>query len=250
MSIMDKKVIIVGASSGIGRRIAMDFARMGCKVGISARRENKLREIAEMFPEHIRFRAFDVTADDASEQFVRLIEDNDGMDILIYAAGAGFTNPSLDPSLERRMVEVNVKGFTAIVSAAYRYFRDTPDERPGQIAAITSVAGTKGIGIAAAYSASKRYEQNYLQAIRQLSRNQGVDLIVTDIRPGFVRTPLLDPNRTYPLLMAVDYAAPLIEKAILKGKRVAVIDWRWNIMDSLWSLLPSCLWERMRIDSF
>ncbi len=244
---MDKKVIIVGASSGIGRRMAMDFARMGCQVGISARRGEKLREIAEMFPGHVTFRAFDVTAEDARGQFVRLIEENNGMDILIYAAGAGFTNPTLDPSLDSRMVEVNVKGFTTIVSAAYSYFRDTGS---GQIAAITSVAGTKGIGIAAAYSASKRYGQNYLQAIRQLSRSQGVDLTVTDIRPGFVRTPLLDPNRSYPLLMAVDYAAPLVEKAILKGKRVAVIDWRWSIIDSLWSILPSCLWERMRIENF
>lgn len=220
---------------------------MGCQVGISARREENLREVAEKFPDRVKYRAFDVAATDAREQFVQLIEDNNGMDILVYVAGAGFTNPTLDPALDSRMVNVNVKGFTTIVSAAYCYFRDTANEGSGQIAAITSVAGTKGIGIAAAYSASKRYQQNYLQALSQLSRSQEVAVDITDIRPGFVRTPLLDPNRSYPMIMAVDYVAPLIEKAILKRKRVAVIDWRWNIVDTLWSFIPSCIWERLRI---
>lgn len=245
---MDKKIIIVGASSGIGKRLAEDFAKMGCKVGISARREEKLREIAENFPKNVVYRAFDVSAEDASGKFADLIEETGGMDILIYAAGAGFTNPTLDPSLDRKMLAVNVKGFTTIVSAAYRYFRDTANNNPGQIAAITSVAGTKGIGIAAAYSASKRYQQNYLQAIAQLARSQGVGLDITDIRPGFIRTDLLDPSRSYPMIMAVNYAAPRIEKAILKRKRVAVIDWRWSIIDAIWELIPSCLWERIRLN--
>ncbi len=244
---MDKRVIIVGASSGIGQRLAEDFARMGCKVGISARREKNLREIAERFPDKIVYRAFDVAAEDAYGEFASLIEDNGGMDILIYAAGAGFTNPTLDPALDSRILQVNVKGFTTIVSAAYRYFCDTANEGPGQIAAITSVAGTKGIGIAAAYSASKRYQQNYLQALVQLSRSQAVDLSITDIRPGFIRTDLLDPNRSYPMIMAVNYAAPRIEKAILKRKRVAVIDWRWNIVDTLWRWIPNWMWEKVNI---
>lgn len=247
-SIMNKRIIIIGASSGVGRRLACDFARMGYKVGISARREEKLKEIAREYPDNIVYRAFDVAAADALSEFNNLIEDNNGMDILLYAAGAGFVNPTLDPALDRTMVEVNVKGFTTIVSAAYRYFRDTANERPGHIAAITSVAGTKGIGIAAAYSASKRYQQNYLQALSQLSRSQGVELKITDIRPGFIRTAFLDPDRNYPMLMAVSYVAPLIEKAILKGKRVATIDWRWNVVEGLWKLLPSWIWERMRIN--
>lgn len=246
MVLTDKKIIIVGASSGIGRRLACDFARMGMKVGISARREDKLREVAQAVP-GIVFRSFDVTADNAAAEFYSLIEQNGGMDILLYVAGAGFTNPTLDPALDRHMVEVNVKGFTAIVSAAYRYFRDTANDFPGQIAAITSVAGTKGIGVAAAYSASKRYQQNYLQALSQLSRTQGVRLDITDIRPGFVRTPLLDPNRSYPMIMAVDHVAPLIEKAVLKRRRVAVIDWRWRAVNTLWSWLPSWLWERLTL---
>lgn len=244
---MDKKIIIVGASSGIGRRLACDFARMGCRVGISARSEERLKEVAEMFPENITYRSSDVTDDGAAGDFYDLIEANGGMDILVYAAGAGFTNPSLDPALDRRMVEVNVKGFTSIVSAAYRYFRDTANVSPGQIAAITSVAGTKGIGVAAAYSASKRYQQNYLQALAQLSRIENVKLKITDIRPGFVRTPLLDPKKDYPMIMAVDYVAPFIEKAILKARRVAVIDRRWSIVDTLWRWLPSCIWERCKI---
>ncbi len=242
-----KRVIIIGASSGIGRQLALDFAQAGMKVGIAARRADKLREIAAKSPNHIVYKEIDVTAPDAAERFLELVEQNGGMDTLVFAAGVGFTNPDLDPALDRRIVDVNVTGFTAIVSAAYKYFRRCAPAQRARIAAITSVAGTKGIGIAAAYSASKRYQQTYLQALAQLARMQRVNLGITDIRPGFVRTDLLDPNRAYPMTMAVSYAAPRIERAIIKGSRVCVVDWRWSALTALWSLLPGWLWERMPV---
>lgn len=242
-----KKIVVIGASSGIGRRIALDFASYGWDVAIAARREDRLQEVAQVYPGRIMYKAIDVTASDAVERFYDLIEANKGMDVLLYAAGAGFTNPQLDPGKDNEIVEVNVKGFTRIINAAYKYFRDTANVSRGRIAAITSVAGTKGLGIAATYSASKRYQRTYLQAIDQLAHMQHVNVGITDIRPGFIRTPLLDPDMVYPLTMAVDYASLLIEEAILKGKRVTVIDGRWRLINALWRLVPDCIWPHLGV---
>lgn len=242
-----KRIVIIGASSGIGRKIAMDFSAGGWEVAIAARREEKLKEIAESSKGDIVYKAIDVTAQDAITKFYDLIEMNGGMDVLLFASGVGFANPDLEQGKDDEIVAVNVGGFTRIINAAYKYFKNTANLYKGRIAAITSVAGTKGLGVAAAYSASKSYQQKYLQAIDQLAHIQHVNVGITDIRPGFIRTDLLDPDKAYPLTMAVDYAAPLIEKAILRGARVATIDYRWNVITGLWRMIPNALWPYLNV---
>ena len=242
-----KKIVIIGASSGIGARVATDFARMGWRVGIAARREDMLKEIKALYPDRIEYMAFDVTATDAADRFYDLIELIDGMDYLLFAAGCGWQNPELDSTKDTRTVETNVMGFTRIVTAAYKYFKETANNTPGHIAAITSVAGTKGIGVSAAYSASKRYQWTFLQALDQLAHQQHVNVKITDIRPGFVDTPLLDGSRTYPMEMSIDYVAPRIEMAMLKDRRVAVIDSRWAVVTALWKLIPDVLWRHLAL---
>ena len=242
-----KKIVIIGASSGIGARVATDFARMGWRVGIAARREDMLKEIKALYPDRIEYMAFDVTAPDAADRFYDLIELIDGMDYLLFAAGCGWQNPDLDSTKDTRTVETNVMGFTRIVTAAYKYFKETANNTPGHIAAITSVAGTKGIGVSAAYSASKRYQWTFLQALDQLAHQQHVNVKITDIRPGFVDTPLLDGSRTYPMEMSIDYVAPRIEMAMLKDRRVAVIDSRWAVVTAMWKLIPDVLWRHLAL---
>lgn len=242
-----KRIIIVGASSGIGMRIATDFARLGWRVGIAARRGDRLKEIQDLYPENIVTKVIDVTADDAVERFNNLIETLGGMDYLLYAAGCGWQNPELDPALDRRTLMTNVVGFTRIVNAAYAYYKATANDSRGHIAAITSVAGTKGIGISATYSASKRYQWTYLQALDQLAHIQGVDVAITDIRPGIVDTPMLKSSKTYPLEMSIAYAAPRIECAMLRERRVAVVDARWAVVSALWKLIPDTLWRRLAV---
>ncbi|MBD5253501.1 MAG: SDR family NAD(P)-dependent oxidoreductase [Barnesiella sp.] len=243
-----RRIIIVGASSGIGNTVARDFINMGFKVGVAARSEAPLKALRDLNPDMVEYALIDVTAPDAASRLLGLIKKLGGMDTLLLASGVGFQNPVLDMGKEMNMLETNVVGFARIITAAYRYYRDCPNATtPGQIAAITSVAGTKGIGVAAAYSASKRFQQNYLEALSQLARKQGVDIAFTDIRPGFIRTPLLDGATDYIMEMDVEYASKLIEAAVLKRKRVATVDWRWRIITSLWSMIPSSLWTRMDI---
>lgn len=242
-----KRLIVIGASSGIGMRVASDFARLGWRVGVAARREEPLQALQQQFPKRIEYMGIDVTADDAVDRFYKLIESLGGMDYLLFTAGCGWQNPDLDAAQDRRTLDVNVFGFTRIITAAYKYFKDTANASTGHIAAITSVAGTKGIGVSATYSASKRYQWTFLQALDQLAHIQHVDVKITDIRPGFVDTPLLAQGKDYPMEMSLAYAAPRIEKAMVLGRRVAVVDSRWAVVTALWRLIPNALWPHLAI---
>lgn len=244
-----KKVIVIGASSGMGQRIASDFARVGCRVGMAARRKDRLEKIKERYPENTAVMEIDVTAEDCVERFYKLIELIDGMDILVFAAGCGYNDPDLDPTILQQTLQVNVVGFARILAAAFRYYAQTASDQPGQIAAITSVAATKGLGVAAAYSASKRFQTTFIDALEQLAYSRQVNVRFTDIRPGFVRTDLLDPARDYPMTMSLDYVAPRIEEAILRRRRRVVIDSRWGVVTALWRLLPQRLWRHLNLTS-
>lgn len=241
-----KRIIIIGASSGLGERIALDFAAEGWTVGVAARRVARLEEIRAKCPERIHSVEMDVTDEGAVDKLKLLVDECGGMDVMLYAAGTGWHNPGLELNKESQTVAVNVEGFTRMVDAAFNYFMANGG---GQIAALTSVGGTKGLGVAPAYSASKRYQWNYLQAIDQLARVRGIDICVTDIRPGFMDTALLadDPGRgRLPMVMKVDYAAPRIERAIKSRKRIATIDWRWRLLSGVWRRIPNALWRHIK----
>ena len=97
----------------------------------------------------------------------------------------------------------------------------------------------------AAYSSSKKFAQTYMVALEQLANKEGVDIKFTDIRPGWIRTPLLDPEKHYPMEMTLEYVVPKIIHAIVKHPRVAVIDWRYNLLVGLWRMIPNSLWTKM-----
>ena len=243
-----KKIVIVGASSGIGFQVAADFARAGSRVGMAARRLEPMQAIKDQYPDHVEIASIDVTAPDAPQRFADLIEAIDGMDTLLFCSGTGFTDPELDDARIVNTLEVNVVGFARIVAEAYKYFRATASVEQGQIAVITSVAATKGLGIAASYSASKRFQVQFINSLEQLAYTQQVNVAFTDIRPGFVRTPILRDDRSYPMIMSVAEAAKLVERAVVARKRVAVIDSRWRIVAGLWSLIPQRLWRHVNVN--
>lgn len=240
-----KKILIMGASSGIGRKVAEEFASRGIMVGAAARNKKALVELRRKYPETVVTEEIDIDEKNASDKMLGLIKKMGGMDIYFHVSGIGYNNPPLDPEREVDIVMTNACGFARMISSAYRYFRDNGGK--GQIVALTSVAGTNGIGKMAAYSASKKFDQTYLVALEQLAMEEDVDIKFTDIRPGWVRTPLLSDEKEYPMEMTLDYVVPQIVRAIVKHPRVAVIDWRFNLLVGLWRLLPNALWTRMSI---
>ena len=160
-------------------------------------------------------------------------------------AGIGYENLTLDPEREVRIIQTNAGGFARMTCAAYRYFREKGIK--GQIAAVTSVAGTNGIGRLSAYSASKKCAQTYLVALEQLANAENAGIAFTDIRPGWIRTPLLLPGTEYPMEMTLEHALPQIIRAIVKRRRVAYIDLRWGLLAAAWKMIPDCLWVKAKI---
>ena len=242
---MNRRIIIIGASSGLGKAITTQFAQRGWTIGIAARRIDTLNEMQKQYPQAIvATQQIDVTQPEAGEKLSQLINKIRGMDTLLLASGIGAQNPSLDTEIELNTVKTNTLGFTHIIDTAFNYFRNRPlNEKPGQIAVISSIAGTMGLGIAPSYSATKRYQRHYIDALEQLANFEKVNVTFTDIRPGFVDTPLLKNSRKFPMLMSVEYATPRIVKAILRRKRVSIIDWRWRLVVAFWHMIPHRIWR-------
>lgn len=240
-----KYIVIVGATSGIGRGVAEIYARAGWRVGIAGRNEKVLKEIQDKYPSNVVAERIDVTDADAPLKLLHLIKRLGGMDIYLHASGIYFDNPTLNVAHDTAVARTNVVGFTALVDTAFRYFLTRGEG--GTLGAISSVAGTKGIGEMAAYSASKCYQSTYIDALEQLSVKLGAEINFCDIKPGWTRTPLLDPSEKY--LMAMSEEKVVIEtvKALMRKSRVKVIDTRWRMLCAVWRRIPRKLWAHLDI---
>ena len=245
-----KKAIIIGATSGIGQAVMLELTRRGWEVGIAGRRQDQLIELQRTNLNVIATQRIDITHPDAADQLHTLIGKMGGdIDLYFHSSGIGYQNPSLDVDKELRTVETNALGFTRMVTAAYHYFLQHP-ERPGHIAVISSIAGTRPLGAAPAYSATKRYINHYMDCLRQLLHIQGVrHLCLTDIRPGFVRTPLLTDGGNYPMQLDVNQVAKEIVDGLERRKSVITVDWKYRLLVFFWRLIPRFIWLRLKIAS-
>ena len=241
---MDKKVIIIGATSGLGREVALIYIAQGWKVGIAGRREAELEALRAAYSEQVSTQALDVTKEDAPGKLQALIEQVGGMDVFLLSSGIGKQNYTLETGLELATAATNVEGFIRMTNAAYHYFEK---QGHGHLAVISSIAGTRGLGAAAAYSATKGFQHIYMDALDQLARMQKLNIRFTDIRPGFVATPLLTSSKKYPMLMDAPIVALDIVSAIEKKKRVAIIDWKFRLLVGFWRLIPKWIWLRLPI---
>lgn len=238
----ERKIIIIGATSGIGRALAEVFADEGHVLGVTGRREALLHEMAAARPSSYRTAAFDVT--DMAVCTVRLealVAAMGGVDTIVVSAGGGDTNAALDFRVEQRMIDLNVQAFTRLADWAFNYFKA---QGKGHLAAITSVAGMRGSRQAPGYSATKAYQINYLQGLRQKARRENADIAITDICPGFVDTPAAkSPVRFW--VAPVDKAARQIYRGLQNRRSVVYITRRWRLVAFLYRCLPGWLHERM-----
>lgn len=240
----NKKAIIVGASSGIGLEVAKRLLSDGWNLGIAARREEPLQALKATAPERIEIMTIDVTKSNAEERLLSLIDQLGGMDLYFHASGIGKQNRTLEPDIELSTMETNAVGFTRMIGTAYRYFAKKGE---GHIAAITSIAGTKGLGPAPAYSATKALQTTYLQALEQQAHQSGLNIRFTDIRPGFVDTALLSGTFKYPMLMKPEAVARDIVSSIISKRHIRVIDARYRVLTFFWRLIPNWIWRRMKL---
>lgn len=270
---MAKKAIVMGATSGIGMEVASLLAQRGWQVGIAGRRIERLEEgkrntnlLISESPKASKgeiacYQQIDVTSPEAPSLLLKLIEKLGGMDLYFHSSGIGWQNNSLDIEKEMKTVETNGLGFVRMVDTAFNWFaQQNQGQEPGQgqrlgkdrscdtyrIACITSIAGTKGLGAAPAYSATKRFQNHYLECLTQQAHMRHLPIAITDIRPGFVKTDLIA-GSNYPLQLTPQEVALQIVNAIERGKTVKTIDWKYSILVSLWRMIPRWIWTRLTI---
>jgi len=234
-----KRAIVIGASSGIGLEVARLLLQQGWTLGVAARRVELLQSIGD-----VEVMQIDVTSEDATERLRDLIQKTGGMDLFFYASGIGKQNRELKEDIELATMNTNGVGFTRMIGEAYRYFAI---QGKGHIAAITSIAGTKGLGPAPSYSATKAMQNVYLQALEQQANARGLKIRFTDIRPGFVDTALLAGDFRYPMMLKPQKVAQEIVRAINRHQHIRIIDWRYRLLTALWRRIPRFLWRRMKL---
>lgn len=240
-----RKAIVMGATSGIGLEVARELAAKGWKLGIAGRRAERLARLKEELPQVIATRTIDVTKEEAPRQLQEMIVEMQGIDLYFHSSGIGYQNPTLDVEKEMATIDTNAVGFTRMVTAAWHYFAARPDTR-GHIAVISSIAGTKGLGAAPAYSSTKRFQNHYMECLSQLSRARRLSISFTDIRPGFVATDLIR-GADYPLQLKANDVARRIVRALERRESVVTIDWRYRLLVFFWRLIPRWLWIRLNI---
>jgi len=236
-----KKVIIIGASSGIGKEMALLLAQQDNIIAVTGRRKELLEKTKEQYPHHIITAGFDVMGTDNVQQLQQLIEQLKGLDILIYNAGYGNPLENLDPETERITTATNVDGFVEIVSYAFNYF---VQQGYGQIAVTSSIGGLRGNSWAPAYSASKAYMSIYAEGLNMKARKLKKDIVVTDIKPGFIDTKMAKGNKRFWVIPPKKAATQILE-AIEQKKRVVYISKRWWLIAQILKVLPYTIYKRL-----
>ena len=163
------------------------------------------------------------------------------IDLAIACAGTGEINATLDYAVERPTIDTNVVGWTFVIDMLYHIFER---QGCGYLVAITSAGGLRGEAMAPAYSATKAYQINYMEALRKKAFKNGGHIIVTDIRPGLVDTAMAKGEGLF-WVMPVEKVANQIITAIRKKKSKAYVTKRWHILAIINKILPYCLYKRM-----
>ena len=239
---MTQKIIIVGASSGIGEAMALQYAAIGHKVGITGRRTALLQNIKSQFPSLIEYECFDVTGDENIQKLELLISKLGGMDLIVISAGWGRPSEMLDWDIDKKITATNVNGFIEIANWSFNYF---VKQDHGQIAAISSVAANRGSSYSPAYAASKAFESNYCEGLSIKARKLKKKIFITCIEPGFVNTDMAHGGDKMFWIAPVEKAPRQIIKAIEKKKRKVYITKRWWLIAKLMRLLPYWIYRKL-----
>ena len=237
-----EKAIVVGATSGIGRGIAKLLVHSGYQVGITGRRTQLLEELKKENPSGYIIEAFDVRDTDIiPEHLNELTKELGGLDLLIISSGTGNRIDHLDFEIEKRTIDTNVSGFTAVADWAFNYFRE---QKFGHLVNISSISGLRGNRFAPSYGASKAYQINYLEGLRQKAGNLKYPIAITDIRPGFVDTAMAKGAGVF-WVSSVEKASKQIFTAIRAKRKVVYITRRWGLIAILLKLIPNWIYDKM-----
>jgi short-subunit dehydrogenase len=239
---LNKKAIIIGATSGIGKELAKILIQNNYYVGITGRRSSLLADLKNENPDKYFVSTFDISdVANIPKHLEALVENLGGLDLLIISSGTGDINDALNFEIEHTTINTNVSGFTAVACWAFNYFLN---RKSGHLVGISSIAGIRGSRFAPAYNASKAYQINYLEGLRQKTTRLNLPITVSDIRPGFVDTNMAKGENKFWVAPARKAASQIYD--VVNNKReIVYVTKRWQIIAKLLTLMPRFLYERM-----
>lgn len=237
-----KKAIIIGATSGIGNGVAKLLVDKNYIVGITGRRKKLLEKLKSEKPDSYFIKSFDVTnIQSVVEKLNELKAELGGLDLLILSSGTGDLNNDLNFEIEERTINTNVLGFTCVTNWAFKIFEK---QKYGHLVAISSVGGLRGSRQAPSYNATKAYQINYLEGLRQKASKLKQPIFVTDIRPGFVDTAMAKGEGQF-WVATVDKASRQIVDAIIAKKKIAYVSKRWRLIGTILKRIPRQVYEKL-----
>lgn len=243
-----QKVIITGASTGIGKAMARELAKAGACLGLIARRENLLIELVkELQPlgGTAYFKAADVSNREQTKKAItELITQMGGVDILIANAGVGAptTVEPFNVETQEKMIKVN---FLGVIYSIDGVLQTMINAGKGQIVAISSLAGFKGLPGESGYTSSKAGLNTFMEGLRIQLRSKNIH--VSTICPGFIKTPMTEINdeKDMPWLMDAESAAKIILRGIQNKTKVLRFPWQTSLLMRLVSILPDRIIEKV-----
>ena len=242
MNMNKQTIIIIGATSGIGRALFEKYATNGNRIGIVGRRTHLLDELYQEHPDTTITATADITKQDEIARAIDILySELKHIDLAIVCSGTGDINASLDYAVERPTIETNVMGWTFVIDTLYNIFEQ---QGHGHLVSITSAGGLRGESMAPAYSASKAYQINYMEALRKKAYKSGNHIHITDIRPGLVNTAMAKGEGLF-WVMPVEKVASQIITAITKKMSKAYVTKRWHILAIINKNLPYALYKRL-----
>jgi len=229
-----KKAIVVGASSGIGRALAVELASQGYEVGLASRRIQLLEELQEQIPTKTFIKQIDLRKSEVARFLLKeLIDEMGGIDLIILNSGVNARNVDLEWGREIQTIDVNVSGFVACACVAVKHFIN---QGSGHIVGISSIASLRGSASCPSYNASKAFVSNYMEGLRH--KFSGTNIYITDIRPGLVDTEMVRGSAGMFWVATPEGASKQIYQAIKKRKKVAYITRRWGLIAFILKILP------------
>ena len=236
-----QNIIIIGATSGIGKTLFEKYAADGNRIGIVGRRTHLLDELLQEHPDTTVTATADITKQDEIARAIESLRaELKDIDLAIVCSGTGDINASLDYDVERPTIDTNVTGWTYVIDTLYHIFEQ---QGHGHLVAITSAGGLRGEPMAPAYSASKAYQINYMEALRKKAYKSGNHILVTDIRPGLVDTAMAKGEGLF-WVMPVEKVASQIVAAIRKQKSKAYVTKRWHVLAIINKNLPYSIYKK------
>ena len=240
---MPKKIAIIGATSGIGRALAVEMHSRGYIVGATGRREQRLRKLQNQQGEDFFIQPMDVTQPgQAIRQLNQLIQQLDGLDIIVLNAGISASREASSREADLEVIAVNITGLANLAAHSFSYFEE---KGHGQLVGVSSIASQFAWGKSASYNASKAFVNRYLQGYRQKANHSAAAISVTNLMPGYVQSEMTKHKKGLFWVASASKAARQMADAIESKKSRAYITRRWRLISWLIKLTPQWLWNRM-----